>query len=108
MDNDCRALAMDQQLTCTTQPVTIKEEPGTLKVVKHAPPDGICSTNLKRLAGSVAILLTRLLNRSMDESQVYTDWKLSQIAPTHKEGNKRDLSNYRPVILTSVVLRILE
>ena len=36
------------------------------------------------------------------------DWRSAVIHPIFKKGNKSDAKNYRPVSLTSVVVKILE
>ena len=44
---------------------------------------------------------------SLAEDRVPIDWKRADIVPIFK-GNKKDLFNYRPVYLTSVVAKICE
>ena len=37
-----------------------------------------------------------------------TKWKISEIAPVFKDGDKQDVSNYRPISLLSAVSKLLE
>ena len=36
------------------------------------------------------------------------DWKLAKVSPTHKTGERRDQSNYRPISVLSTIGRIFE
>ena len=36
------------------------------------------------------------------------DWKIGYITPIYKKGNKTKVNNYRPVCLTSTVIKIFE
>ena len=36
------------------------------------------------------------------------DWKLANVVPVHKKGDKCDVNNYRPISLTSLVVKVME
>ena len=36
------------------------------------------------------------------------DWKLSNVSPIYKKGNRNQAENYRPVSLTSVICKLFE
>ena len=36
------------------------------------------------------------------------DWKLANVVPVHKKGDKYDVNNYRPISLTSLVVKVME
>ena len=36
------------------------------------------------------------------------DWKLANVVPVHKKGDKADIENYRPFSLTSLVMKVME
>jgi len=40
--------------------------------------------------------------------QLPKDWINANICAVHKKGNKSDLSNYRPISLTSIPCKIIE
>ncbi len=39
---------------------------------------------------------------------VPADWRLAIICPIHKKGDPEDVSDYRPVSLTSIICKIFE
>ena len=36
------------------------------------------------------------------------DWKIANVVPVHKKGSKMSVENYRPISLTSLVMKIFE
>ncbi len=54
---------------------------------------------------SLAKPLSQLFNLSIETG---THWKKSNITPVHKKGSKHAPSNYRPISLTSVVVKTFE
>ena len=36
------------------------------------------------------------------------DWKLANVVPVHKKGSKSEVSNYRPISLTSIIMKLYE
>ena len=49
-----------------------------------------------------------LLPKSLDEGVVPDDWKIANVCPIFKKGVKSQVSNYRPVSLTSQVSKVIE
>jgi len=45
---------------------------------------------------------------SMSIAHLPTDWINANICAVHKKGNKSDLSNYRPISLTSIPCKIIK
>jgi len=52
--------------------------------------------------------LTHLFKLSVDTATLPYDWKIGEITVIHKNGSKANVSNYRPISLTSVVCKIAE
>ena len=63
---------------------------------------------LKSVAHSIAPSVTRLLNQSIQSGCFPVLWKVSNIVPIPKTGDKSNPSNYRPISLLSILSKILE
>ena len=79
-----------------------------LQANKAPGPDGITPRILKETAAEIAPILSIIFQRSLDTSQLPSDWKLANISPIYKKGERTKPSNYRPVSLTSVCCKLLE
>ena len=54
------------------------------------------------------IFTARCYEKSLQECQLPSDWKMANVTSIFKKGNKNDAGNYRPVSLTSVPCKVLE
>ena len=86
----------------------VEKKLSNLNPNKALGPDGISPSILKQCANELAAPLTILMNKSMEEGIIPSDWKLANVSPIFKKGKKTDPGNYRPVSLTSVVCKIME
>ena len=75
---------------------------------KSTGPDNIPGRLLKEGAPWLAKPLTKLFNMSMAMGQLPKDWIRANITPIHKKGSKHRPENYRPISLTSIVVKIME
>ena len=73
-----------------------------------AGPDGIPSVFLINTKESIKVPLKLILRKSIDEGVVPEVFKLAYIAPVHKGGSKLDPANFRPLSLTSHVMKVFE
>ncbi|CAB3994070.1 Hypothetical predicted protein [Paramuricea clavata] len=71
-------------------------------------PDGIPSRILKETAQQIAPSLTLLFNKSINSGVVPDEWKLANVVPVYKRGEKEDVQNYRPISLLCIVSKLLE
>ncbi len=69
--------------------------------------DGIHSNLLKICAVSVAYPLSLMFRISYNSGCIPREWKLAHVVPVHK-GSKDNIENYRPISLTSLVMKTFE
>ena len=81
---------------------------GSLNIYKSAGPDGLHPRILFELRNIIPTPLRIIFNASMHTKLIPNDWINANITAIHKKGNKSDLSNYRPVSLTSIVCKVME
>jgi hypothetical protein len=87
---------------------TVKEVLAGLNPNKAKGPDNISPRVLKECSETIAPTLARLYNFSMETGTYPKLWKLANISPIHKKGNKCEVENYRPVSLLSVAGKCME
>ena len=78
-----------------------------LKPNKSCGSDGI-HVNVLRSVPALAVPLCDIFNHSVFSGYVPQDWRDGNITPLHKKGPRKLCSNYRPVTLTSQIVKLLE
>ena len=73
-----------------------------LDVSKATGPDNIGNTILKQCAESLSVSLATLFNKSFQMGRVPTQWKIANVTPVYKKGDKSLVNNYRPVSLLTL------
>jgi hypothetical protein len=79
-----------------------------LDKTKSPGPDRITASVLKTCADILCRPLSMLFGQSFDSGVLPSDWRTAIICPIFKKGDKFDPGNYRPVSLTSLVVKIME
>ena len=74
---------------------------------KATGPDKIPAKLLKNCASCISLCLSQLFNKSLFLSKLPSEWKLSNIIPILKSGQRREVTNYRPISLLSLVSKVL-
>ncbi len=77
-----------------------------VNIRKAAGPDGITGQVLRSCAVQLAGLFTSTFNESLATSVVPTSFKKSIIIPVPKNNKPSCLNDYRPVALTSIVMKV--
>ena len=73
-----------------------------------AGPDGIPNSFLKMFKFTLFTPLTVLFRYLLNLGRYPLQWKLTHITPIFKKGLSSDVSNYRPISLTSVFGKLLK
>ena len=95
-----------EELTITTEGVQrllLNLDPS-----KASGPDNIAPRVLKELASEIAPALTLLYQTSLNTGVIPSEWKIANVTPVFKKGERSKPENYRPISLTSVPCKLLE
>ncbi|KAI5103517.1 hypothetical protein C0J45_7098 [Silurus meridionalis] len=79
-----------------------------IKARKAAGPDGISSRLLKTCADQLCGILLYMFDLSLKLGKVPQIWKTSCVVPVPKTPRPKDFGDYRPVALTSHLMKTLE
>ena len=79
-----------------------------ISINSAAGPDEIPAILLKKCKETIAKTLTTLWRKSLDMKCIPSTLKEGNIIPIYKSGNKGQAKNYRPVTLTSHIIKIFE
>lgn len=95
--------------TCFFSPEHVYKRLLIIKEASSPGPDGISPKILKRFPVLLSYPLAMIFNNSISEGVVPPDWKRANVTAIFKNKGKRsDAGNYRPISLTSIVVRVME
>ena len=84
------------------------DELNKLKTDKSPGPEGWPLRIFKECSEQLSIPLSTLLNKSFQSGVLPSEWRIGFVTPIHKKGSQHLTNNYRPVSLTSTVVKIME
>ena len=80
-----------------------------LNTGKAAGMDGIPPLLLVETADALALPISMIFKKSLEEGCIPNDWRKAKVAPIYKnKGSRSSTNNYRPVSLTSVLCKTME
>ena len=107
-ESDTIEISHDNVNYLSEVPITEFEALSSMKPNKAPGPDNLHPQVLMHCAESLTKPLFLLFTQSLTTSVLPSDWRRVHITPIFKKGSKVNLDNYRPVGLTSQVIKVLE
>ena len=89
-------------------PSKVKSLLSNINSNKACGPDSIHGKLLKNCANSLCHPFSLLFTLSYNTGYIPREWKLGNVVPVHKKGSKDNVENYRPISLTSLVMKTFE
>ena len=106
----CEALA-EQAEKWVVPEVTVEEVEKVFRNVnpnKASGPDSISGKIIKTFSRELAPVYCDLYNKTLTSHQIPDGWKAATICPVPKRSRPSTLNDYRPIALTSVLMKCLE
>ena len=70
--------------------------------------DGVCIRMLKAGFPAIGGVILHIINSCINHSDIPDPWKHSTVRPIFKSGNPSDPSNFRPISLVPVIMKVVE
>ena len=105
---EMNVLCEDSIRNITITPNMVEKQLDKLNKFKACGPDNIHPHVLKETASAICLPLSIIFNESLQIGQTPDDWKMANVSPIFKKGDRNDPANYRPVSLTSQVCKVME
>ena len=70
--------------------------------------DGVCIRMLKAGFPAIGGVILHIINNCLIRSDIPASWKHSTVRPLFKSGNPSDPSNFRPISIVPVIMKVVE
>ena len=98
----------DPITTIDFTPELVKEKLLSLNDNKSPGPDNIHPFLLKTLSHVLCVSISMLFELSIKTGTTANQWKEAIITAVYKKGSKNLAENYRPISLTSIIVKVME
>lgn len=105
---DNSKISYSSSCTLIVHPLQVRKELDRLKQGKAAGPDGISPRLLKSCSTQRCEIFAHLFNLSLQLQRIPTLWKISCLVPVPKKKHPTGPEDYRPIALTSHIMKIFE
>ena len=97
---------LNEQPVFTSQ--SILDKLSNLNITKSPGPDLLHPRVLYEIRREISQPLQIIFTTSLHSGKLPMEWKSANVVAIHKKGNKYEPSNYRPVILTCIICKLME
>jgi len=109
LPDPCFTGSVSQRLCDITVDVSvIADKLCALRPDKSAGDDNLSPRLLRDLSTELSTPVSLIFRRSLDTSCVPRDWRTAIVSPLFKKGRRSEPGNYRPVSLTSQIVKVVE
>ncbi|CAH2107680.1 unnamed protein product [Euphydryas editha] len=99
LDNISRLNVTSDDVLKVLQSLDISKGPGC---------DGVPAVFLRSCAANLALPLSIIFRKSLEECTFPKIWKMAQIIPIHKKGSRTSIENYRPISILNIFSKLFE
>ena len=89
-------------------PKVVQRELKKLNIRKATGPDNLSGRVLKACSEQLSGVFSRLFNLSISSNTIPALWKKSIICPVPKRPNPVELNDFRPIVLTTIIMKCFE
>jgi len=86
----------------------IQQQLSPLDTNKASGPDNTSPYILKNCANKISSTLQVIFIQSLDTDVLPSNWLIANVCPVFKKGNRTNVANFQPILLTSICSKTME